>query len=139
MNKKVCGIQISGSKAIFVILQGTKDDFGVVDVGMRKIQLDEYNNQNEIISFKETVEDFLNNENCSKVLIKARAIKGNYRGGSVSFIIEGIIQTIDIEVEVIQPVTIANHFKNDPIDLEKLDIYKYQHDSFKTAYYGLDE
>lgn len=139
MIKTICGTQLSGSEAIFVILKGDKENYEVIDTGMPKIVLDEYSKQSAVQHFRQTVKDFLNNEEVDKVIIKARSIRGKFSGGSVSFIIEGIIQTLDIPVEVIHATTISKYFKNNPVDLDQYNIFKYQHDSFKTAYYGLDD
>ena len=48
---KVCGIELSGSTATIVALEGTADDFRVVDTGITKLGINNSELAQDVISF----------------------------------------------------------------------------------------
>jgi hypothetical protein len=51
--RRVCGISIVGGSAIFVVLEGNRDNFTIIDTMFKKIDLDDDSDQNQIKSFLE--------------------------------------------------------------------------------------
>ncbi|SDJ34186.1 Protein of unknown function [Halanaerobium congolense] len=139
MSKNVCGIQIKGSEAIFIILTGNKSDFEICNTAFNKLELEDSTQQSQIHSFRQAVSSLFKNHNISKLGIKSRPTGGKVQGGAASFIIEGIIQTLDTTAEIIHYATLASYYKKNPYEVKKHDIYKYQYDAFKVAYYLLEE
>ncbi len=139
MNKVVCGIDISGSTASVIIFTGAKNDFNVKKTKLTKIMLQDDKNQNSVHSFLQTFENFIRQENVDKIGIKGRATSGQFSGGCLSFKIEGLIQSMNSEVNIINANSISSKFKKASINTESYDIFKYQIDAFKTAYYLLED
>ncbi len=109
---RVCGVDLKASDAIVVVLDGTVDNFEVVDTGVQKITLGDSNSSEDIQSFNETFHSFIKNHNIDKVGIKKRNTRGQFAGGATSFKIEGIIQlSKDSTVVLIAPASISSTVK----------------------------
>lgn len=140
MSTRVCGISVSGGDAIFVILEGLRNDFKIIKINVKKIELDDDTNQDQIKSFYTAVEDFLKQNQIDSVFMKKGNTSGKFSASSRSFKIEALIQLMPYDVELIAAQTIAAFDKKNEIPIEKYkELYKYQHVAFKLGFYGLGE
>jgi hypothetical protein len=131
---RVCGVEIKGSDAIVVVIDGTKDDFEIIDTGVQKIKLGDSNESEDVKIFNEKFHLFVRNNNINKIGIKKRNTKGRFAGGAASFKIEGIIQlSKDSIVELIAPVSISSTIKKLPPPSAN-QLFEYQKGSYETAY-----
>ena len=133
----ICGIEMSGSEARLVLLDGTKSSFAHVDVEPRKVKLTDDENPDEVKAFRDSIFAFFRENQVSHVAIKKRGKKGDYSGGPVGFKLEGIIQLHEeCPVTLIAPQTIAATQKrnNQP---KPATLRKYQHNAFETAFSAL--
>ena len=131
----VCGIELGGSTANIVVLDGTADDFNVVDTGIAKLEINDSESTPGVISFYNSLHSFIRNHNVQKIGIKKRnpKAKGKYASGPLTFKMEGLIQlSKDAEVVLIPPNTISARLRKDPPP--KAKIYKYQTEAYQTAY-----
>jgi len=131
---RMCGIEIKSSDAIIVVLDGLKDQFEILDTGIKKFNLKDTSKSDEVQIFTETIHTFLIQHKIDIVGIKKRNAKGQFAGGSVSFKIEGLIQlTKNSQVKLIAPASISSTIKkNPPPSSGKL--FAYQKGAFETAY-----
>ena len=131
---RVCGVDIKASDAIVVVIDGTKDNFKIIDTGVQKITLGNTSDSEDVKTFKETFHSFVKNNNIDKIGIKKRNTKGRFAGGATSFKIEGIIQlSKDSTVELLAPASISSTIKKEPPPAAK-QLFAYQKGSYETAY-----
>lgn len=134
---KVCGIELKGSDARLIVLDGCKDQFQLISSRVKKITCADDESQSEIRAFREAIFAFLRENACEKVAIKKRGKKGQYSGGPISFKLEGIIQLYEAcPVELISPNRIAAVIKKKTVAIPT-EINNYQHDAFKTSFTAL--
>ncbi len=131
---KICGIELSGSVAILVLLDGTKESFSYIAIEPRKIKLADDENPDEVKAFRNSIFAFFRENNVAQIAIKKRGKKGNYKGGPVGFKLEGIIQLYEeCFITLVAPQTIsAVERKHSPEKPAKLN--KYQYPAFETAF-----
>jgi hypothetical protein len=131
---RVCGVDLKASEAIVLVIDGTKENFEIIDTGVKKITLGDTNNSADVQTFKETFHSFVKNNNIDKIGIKKRKTKGQFAGGATSFKIEGIIQlSKDSTVELIAPISISSTIKKEPPPAAS-QLFAYQKSSYETAY-----
>ena len=131
----ICGIELGGSTASIVVLDGSADDFSVVDTGISKLEINDSESAQDVISFFDSFHSFVRNHNVEKIGIKKRSpkAKGKYASGPITFKMEGLIQLCqDIEVVLISPNTISAKIRKKPPP--KAKIFKYQAEAYETAY-----
>ncbi len=134
---KICGIELAGSDARLITLDGDKNGFSLIPSNVCKITCADDTNQSEIRAFREAIFAYLRENTCEKVVIKSRSKKGQYAGGATSFKLEGIIQLYDgCPVELISPNRIAAVLRKKPVTIPT-DINNYQHDAFKASFAAL--
>ena len=133
----ICGIEMSGSEARLVLLDGDKSSFAHIDVEPRKIKLTDDENPDEVKAFRESILAFFRENQVAHVVIKKRGKKGEYSGGPVGFKLEGIIQLHEeCPVTLVAPQTIsAAQKKNTPA--KPTSLRKYQYNAFETAFSAL--
>jgi len=129
---KTCGIEIKGNSAIVVVLEGVADNFKVLPTEFKKTNLEDSNNQAAVKSFSRVMNDFLKAHNIDSIGIKARATKGKFAGGAVSFKMEGLIQNTDFPVSIIKGATIKAKLKDKAVAFPEVN--KYQIEAMKVAY-----
>ncbi len=129
-----CGIEMSGSEARLVLLDGKKLSFSHVDVKPKKMKLTDDENPDEVQAFRNLIFAFFRENNVACIAIKKRGKKGDYSGGPVGFKIEGIVQLYEeCSVRLVAPQTIsAAQKKHSPEKPETL--LKYQYNAFETAF-----
>lgn len=131
---RVCGVEIKASDAIVVVIDGTKDNFKIIDTGILKITLRNTNDSEDVKTFKETFHSFVKNHNIDKIGVKKRNTKGQFAGGATSFKIEGIIQlSVDSTVELLAPASVSSTVKKEPPPAAS-QLFAYQKGSYETAY-----
>ncbi len=130
---KVCGIELKGSEAFMVILDGEKTSWSIVDCPTKRLKLEDDENTAHIRSFAITFETLMREHGIDTIAIKKRSKKGNFAGGPVSFKIEVIIQFISpCEVLLVSPMSISNYTKKNPVS-ESIGIFSYQQTAFDVA------
>ena len=136
---RVCGVSITGGSAIFVVLEGERDNIKAIDTKFKKIDLDDDTNQEQIKSFFTAVEDFFRQNKIDIVFVKKGNTSGKYTSSSKTFKIEALIQKMDFEVKLIASQTVTAFLKKNEIPSRLIDqINKYQEDALKVGFYGLE-
>lgn len=134
---KTCGIELKGNDAILVCLEGNTNAYAFAHKEVKKIKLQDSNNQSDIKVFSKAVIEFLNTNQFDSIGIKARATKGRFSGGSVSFKMEGIIQLADSNVQIIHGATIKAKMKTRLDEIDGAQLNTYQKEAFTVALYLL--
>jgi hypothetical protein len=129
---RVCGIEIKGSDAIVLIIEGISKDFKLVKSDLRKISVDDSDNPEDIAKFYDDFFKFLKEHNVDFIGVKKRNTKGRFAGGASSFKIEGLIQLASAKTTLIPPQTILKYKKDSPKYPDSL--LKYQLGAFETAF-----
>ncbi len=126
---KTCGIELKSNVASLVVLE----DGEYIDLKIKKITLENDENQEDIRKFCNEFLLFLEQNLIEKVIIKKRAKKGNFAGGAVTFKMEGLIQLNPLcEVELISAQTISSFEKKNTIEKPN-ELKKYQEQAFLAA------
>ena len=133
----ICGIELSGSEARLVLLDGIKASFTHIEIEPRKIKLMDDANPTEVKAFRDSIFAFFRENKAAQVFIKKRGKKGDYSGGPVSFKLEGIVQLFEgCPIELIASQSISTAIKkHSPVNPPNLR--KYQHRAFETAFCAL--
>lgn len=130
----VCGIEMCGSEARLVILNGDKSSFFHSDIKPKKLKLTDDENSDELRAFRDSIFAFFRENNVSLIAIKKRGKKGDFSGGPVGFKLEGIIQLYeDCPVRLVAAQTISAKQKKESPDKPN-SLLKYQYVAFETAY-----
>ena len=133
---KVCGIALKASSAIFVILEGTKADYKIVESDFKRVDLDNKSkNQEEVKSFRSAVENFVRARNFDRIGIKERFEKGQFKGGAVSFKMEALIQSVSVDVGLVHPNPLSREIKKHELKYD--DVLAYQKEAKQVAFYLL--
>ncbi len=126
---KICGIELKSNVASLAVLE----DGEYIDLKIKKIILDNDENQEDIRKFCNEFLLFLEQNFIDKVVIKKRAKKGNFAGGPVTFKMEGLIQLNPLcEVELISAQSISSFEKKNEI-VKPIELKKYQEQAFLAA------
>ena len=130
----VCGIEMHGSEARVVLLNGDKASFSHANVKPKKLTIADDENPDEVRAFRDSIFAFFRENNVTLVAIKKRGKRGDFSGGPVGFKLEGIIQLYeDCSVILVAAQTIsARQKKESPVKPDSL--LKYQYVAFETAY-----
>lgn len=136
-NMIVCGIEMAGSEARIVLLNGNKSDFHHIDVEPRKLKIVNDENVDEVRAFRDSLYTIFRDNKVEIVAIKKRGKKGDYAGGPIGFKLEGIAQLYEgCPVVLAAPATISATIKRHPVDIPDT-LKKYQHPAFQTAFSAL--
>lgn len=130
----ICGIEMFGSEARLVLLNGDKSSFSHTDVKPRKLKLTNDEDPDEVRAFRDSIFAFFRENNVVLIAIKKRGKTKEYGGGPIGFKLEGIVQLYeDCPVRLVAAQTIsAVRRKHSP---DKPDtLMKYQHKAFETAF-----
>ena len=129
---KICGIELKSNYTVLTLVDFNCDTKNVeyIDLKTKKITLEDDENQNSLISYKEELNTFFTENEVEKVLIKKRAKKGNFSGGAVTFKMEGIIQLYTkAEVSLISAQSISSYERKNEIQIPS-KLKKYQEQSY---------
>ena len=133
----VCGIEMAGSEARLVLLNGDKSNFYHVNVEPRKLKISDDENADEVRTFRDSLYGFLRESSAEIIAIKKRGKKGEYAGGPIGFKLEAIAQLYeDCPIVLIAPATISAMIKRHNTDIPAT-LKKYQHTAFQTAFSAL--
>jgi len=56
---RVCGVELKASDAVVVLIEGTKDNFEIIDTGVHKITLGDTNDSEDVQAFHEGFHAFV--------------------------------------------------------------------------------
>ncbi len=130
---RVCGIDIAGSDARIVILDGNTVSYSNIECPIKKLPLENSTSAEDIKAFKSSIDALFSDYQIKKVGIKKRAEKGTFAGGPKSFKIETLIQLSECEVLIVSPQRIAARLKKHPQNPPGT-LNQYQTHAFETAY-----
>ena len=130
---KICAIDLKANNTILVVVEKNDDLIDYIDLKIKKIELEDDEIQENIISYSKTINDFLQENKIEQVLIKKRAKKGSFSGGANTFKAEAIIQLNSVcKVELISVQTINAFEKKNNIEFPR-NLKKYQEQSYLAA------
>ena len=130
---KICAIDLKANNTILVVLEKDDDLIDYIDLKIKKIELEDDEVQENIISYSKAINDFLQENNIEQVLIKKRAKKNTKSGGSNTFKAEALIQLNTFcKVELISTQTINAFEKKNNIEYPK-NLKKYQEQAYLCA------
>jgi len=130
----ICGIEMFGSEARLVLLNGDKSTFLHAKANPKKLKLTNDENPDEVKAFRDSIFAFFRENNVTLIAIKKRGKKGDFSGGPVGFKLEGIIQLYDdCPVKLVAAQTISAKQKKESPD-KPGSLLKYQYVAFETAY-----
>jgi hypothetical protein len=130
---RICGVELKANNIIFSVIEIVNEEIEYLDVKIKKLTLEDDENQTSIKEFKNLINQFISENNIEKIIIKKRAKKGNFAGGAITFKIESLIQlSSDCEVVFISSQAITKYTKNNDIIFPK-NLNKYQEQAFLSA------
>lgn len=132
---KICGIDLDKNEARFVLLKGNAGNFQIAPAEITRIGLVDPKDQDEVRGFHSAIQAFFDENEIDVVAIRERLSKGRMKGGTITFKLEGLIQTCRQEVRLISPASIRRALAAANIDFAELPIAKYQHEAYGAAYY----
>ena len=130
---KICGIELKSNNVILSIIDTNKNDINYIDIKTKKLTLNDDENQNSIVSFKNEIDSFIQDNSIDKIVIKKRAKKGNFAGGVITFKIESIIQLNSYcEVKLVSAQAITKYLKNNAVEFP-IKLNKYQEQAYLAS------
>lgn len=130
---KICAIDLKANNTILVVLEKNNDEIEYIDLKIKKIELEDDEIQENIISYSLAINEFLKENKIEQVLIKKRAKKGSFSGGANTFKTEAIIQLNSVcKVELISAQTINAFEKKNSIGFPN-NLKKYQEQAYLSA------
>lgn len=135
---KICGIDITGKVVNLLILEGTKEDYKIINSSPLKIQLNDHTDQASIKEFYQSITQFIKENEVIEIGIKGGST-GMYKSGPAVFKMEAIIQMTDANINFVKPQTLTSYWKKNDLDIDSHNLKKYQHNAFKLAYYFLND
>lgn len=131
---RICGVDLKANNAIFTVLQQQDDDIVIyIDLKIKKITLEDDENQNSVVEFFKNVSDFLAFNKIDKVVIKKRAKKGNFSGGAVTFKMESMFQLNNIcDTFLVSSQAVSSYERKNEITYPN-ELKKYQEHSYLSA------
>ncbi|MGH9819176.1 MAG: DUF3010 family protein [Pyrinomonadaceae bacterium] len=130
----ICGIDLDKNEARFVVLDGHAQSFELVSTDVARLALADPKNQTEVRRFHDRVQAFFDDNGIELVGIRERLSKGRMKGGTITFKLEGLVQTCRQEVVLIPPATIRKAISTANIEFSELPIAKFQHEAYGVAY-----
>ena len=130
---KICAIDLKANNTVLVVVEKNDDLVDYIDLKIKKIELENDEVQENIISYSKAINEFLQKNQIEQVLIKKRAKKGSFSGGANTFKTEAIIQLNSVcKVELISAQTINAFEKKNNIEFPK-NLKKYQEQAYLCA------
>ncbi|WP_371373751.1 DUF3010 family protein [Thalassotalea aquiviva] len=134
---RVCGVEIKGEDAIICLMALENNLFDIPHIRVPKIALSKGVESEHIrkfqFAFKKLIEDY----KIDKIVIKERATKGKFAGGSQGFKIEAALQLIDdVEVELLRPNIIKERLNKAQVSIDFRDtgLKQFQQGAFETVF-----
>jgi len=134
---RVCGVELIGNEAVIAIMQHKGGLYDVPPVRATKLTLTDPINAQPLKKFQFDFAQLMKDYQVDKVIIRQRALKGKFAGGTLTFKIEAALQLIhDLDVLVISPEYVKEGLKNaqnTPTAVE-LGLKKFQEQAMLTAF-----
>lgn len=127
----ICGIDLDKNEARMVVLGR---DLQLVETDVTRIGITDPKDQDEVRAFRDEIQAFFDEHAITHVAIRERLSKGRMKGGTITFKLEGLIQTCRRPVTLISPASIRKALAAASIDFAELPIAKYQHEAYGAAY-----
>ncbi len=132
--RTIAGIDLDKNEARFVVLAGHALNFDIVPTTIVRLGLADPKDQQEVRDYQASVQAFFDEYAVNAVAIRERLSKGRMKGGTITFKLEGLIQTCRQSVILIPPATIRKALSKANIDFAELPIAKYQYEAYGAAY-----
>lgn len=132
--RTIAGIDLDKNEARFVVLAGHALNFDIVPTTIVRLGLADPKDQQEVRDYQASVQAFFDEYAVDAVAIRERLSKGRMKGGTITFKLEGLIQTCRQSVILIPPATIRKALSKANIDFAELPIAKYQYEAYGAAY-----
>jgi len=130
---KICGIELKSNNAIVSVIEYLNDEINFIETKIKKIVLENDEDINSVLKFKNEIESFLNENAINYIALKKRAKKGTFAGGAVTFKSEAIIQLNSIcEVHFVTSQAISKYTKINEANLPK-NLNKYQEQAYLSS------
>ena len=127
---KICAIDLNANNTILVVVEKNDDLIDYIDLKIKKIELEDDEVQENIITYSKAINDFLQENQIEQVLIKKRAKKGAFSGGANTFKAEAILQLNSVcDVELISTQSINAFEKKNNIEFPS-NLKKYQEQAY---------
>lgn len=128
---RVCGIELKSNYTVLTLVEFSSDDIvDYIDLKIKKITLEDDENQNSVVSYLEQINTFLNDNSVEKIVIKKRSKKGAFSGGAVTFKMEALIQLYsNAEVSLISATAISSYERKNEIQYP-VSLKKYQEQAY---------
>lgn len=131
---RICGIDLDKNEARFVVLEGHPGSFELIGTDVARLVLADPKSQSEVRQFRDRIQTFFDDNGIELVGIRERLSKGRMKGGTITFKLEGLIQTCRQEVVLIPPATIRKAISTANIEFSELPIAKFQYEAYGAAY-----
>jgi Protein of unknown function (DUF3010) len=131
---RICGIDLDKNESRFVVLDGHAGRFELVPTGVLRLVLTDPKSQSEVREYQAAIQAFFDDNGIEQVGIRERLSKGRMKGGTMTFKLEGLIQTCRQDVVLIPPATIRKAVSAANIEFSELPIAKFQHEAYGAAY-----
>src|SRR6476646_8144787 len=99
----ICGIDLDKNEARMVVLGR---GFRLIATDVTRIGIVDPKDQGQVRAFGDEIQKFFDEHAITHVAIRERLSKGRMKGGTITFKLEGLIQTCRQEVVLISPATI---------------------------------
>ena len=137
---KICGIELKSNTALVAVIDtepssilDSANEPEYINTKIKKFTLENDEDTNSILNFKQELENFLEEHKIEKVALKKRAKKGTFAGGAVTFKSEAIIQLNEVcEVSFITSQAITKYTKANEIILPN-ELNKYQEQAYLSS------
>ena len=130
----IAGIDLDKYEARFVILSGHAMNFDILPTDVTRLGIADPKDQQEVRDFQTLVQAFFDKYDVNTVAIRERLSKGRMKGGTITFKLEGLIQTCRQPVSIISPATIRKAISAANIEFQELPIAKFQYEAYGAAY-----
>lgn len=131
----VFGIELKGSDAILVVVEKGNND-QCIGKEFKKIRLNS-TNQDDVQSFRDLFVALIEQYSPSKIVINTRQQKGEYAGGAVTFVMEGILLTLNqTNVTSVASPTLKAKLKANSIQNNFTGYPKYAEKAYQLASVG---
>jgi len=139
---KACGVEIKGNEAIICIMSKENNLYDIPHTRVQKISLDNAGDAEQVQKFQFTFAKLMEDYQVTHVLIKGRALKGKFAGGSIGFKLEAAIQLIqELTVEILAGSFIKKELAKSQINIDFRDtgLKQYQEQAFGTVFAYLED
>ena len=101
------GVFLKGNDARIISLSGNRNNHSLVTPKFHKLQLIKNPSQDDVEVFKKAFLSYCSDNNIKIIIINKRTVNGKGAGGSMSFIIEGVLLAIaEIPIKSVHTATI---------------------------------